>query len=314
MPAQRREVVRWLSLETFWGVTFVLPFVAVAAVFLLFPIGYSFFLSLRETTLYSPWSDQFADMKFVGFGNYAELVRDPVFWYSVLATGIYALMMIPTMVACSLALALLVGARLPGYKALRTAFFLPHVFDVFVVGLIWLLLYNPSGGLFSTLFGWLGVEWFAKNGFVDNPVTVLPSIAFAMVLKGMGFGMVLFITALNNIPESLFEAADIDGCNTRQKLFNVTIPLLRPMILFLVVTGMVGVLNAFTEFYAMTKATGGPAFSFFGATVQSGRVSGFHLYKMFDESFYGHASAMSFILLGFALVITAVNFRLLGRD
>jgi ABC-type sugar transport system permease subunit len=253
-------------------------------------------------------------MRWVGFGNYRDLLGDPVFWWSVIATGAYALLVIPASIAASLALALLVGTKLPGYRQLRTAFFLPHVFDVFVVGLIWLLLYNPTAGPFAALFRALGIDWFTKNGFVDNPVTILPAISFAMVLKGMGFGMVLFLTALNNIPESIFEAADIDGCTGWQKVRLVTIPLLRPMILFLVVTGLTGVLNAFSEFYAMTKATGGAAFSFFGATVQSARVTGFHVYKLFDDSFYGHAAAMSFILLGFGLAITAINFRVLGRE
>lgn len=300
--------------EAAWGLFFIAPFLAVAVVFLILPIGYSLYLSLHETSLYSNWFDSFSDMKWVGAKNYEELVHDTTFWYSLLATGIYALLLIPLQIAASLALALSIGSKLPGYKYLRAGFFLPHVFDVFVVGVIWLLLYNPTAGPLAALLEKLGIYWFTKNGFVDNPVTILPSIALAMILKGMGFGMVLFLTALNNIPDSIFEAADIDGCSPRQKLFRVTIPLLRPMILFLVVTGLVGVLNAFTEFYALTKATGGTAVRFMGTTVQAARVSGFQLFRYFDDSFYGHAAAMAFILLLIALVITAVNFKFLGGE
>lgn len=301
--------------DTLWGWLFIAPFLFVAAVFLVFPVGYSFYLSLRETGLYASWFDEFGGMKFVGLGNYIDLVRSPVFWYSLFATFIYAVLFIPAMIAASLALALtLSGTRLPGYRALRGLFFLPHVFDAFVVGVIWLLLFNPSSGPIAAFFRFFGIMWFTQNGFVDNPVTILPSIAFAMVLKTMGFGMVLFLTALNNIPEAIFEAADIDGASSRQKLFLVTVPLLRPMILFLSVTGLVGVLNSFTEVYALTNATGGPAFSFFGNTVQAARVSGFHMYRYFDESFYGHAAAMSFLLLTIALVIAFLNFRFLGRE
>jgi ABC-type sugar transport system permease subunit len=316
MDIQRNKVraARVLSHEALWGYFFVLPFVVVALVFLVFPIGYSFYLSFRETWLYSNWFDQFADMRFVGWRNYTELLHNPSFWYSLVATFVYALLLIPAQIVAALALALFLSTRLPGFRTLRAAFFLPHVFDVFVVGVIWLLLYNPTVGPFAALFRLFGVDWFAKHGFVDNPVTILPSIAFAMVLKGMGFGMVLFLTALNNIPESVFEAAEIDGANPRQKLFHVTLPLLRPMILFMSVTGLVGVLNGFSEFYALTKSTGGTAFSFFGNTVQSARVSGFFLYNQFDNAFYGHAAAMSFILLIIALVITWVNFRVLGRE
>ncbi|AXA35851.1 MAG: sugar ABC transporter permease [Candidatus Sumerlaea chitinivorans] len=311
-PKRSRPI--WLWYDTVWGYAFILPFLTVAVVFLVFPIGYSFYLSFRETWLYSSWFDQFADMRFVGLHNYLDLLRTPAFWWALLATFIYALLLIPAQIAAALGLALLLNTKLPGYRTLRAAFFLPHVFDVFVVGIIWLLLYNPTEGPLAALFRWFGIEWFTKHGFVDNPVTILPSIAFAMVLKGMGFGMVLFLTALNNIPESVFEAAEIDGANARQKLFYVTIPLLRPMILFMSVTGLVGVLNAFSEFYALTRSGGGAAFSFMGTTVQSARVSGFYLYQLFDNASYGHAAAMSFILLVIALVITWLNFRFLGKE
>lgn len=298
-----------------WGLFFIAPFLLVAAVFLFYPIGYSFYLSFRETTLYSSWFDQFAEMRFVGLGNYKALLSSPAFWYSVTATFIYGLLFIPGMIAASLFLAIsLSGTQSRVVRFCRSGFFLPHVFDVFVVGIIWILLFNPTQGPIATLLAWFGVDWFQKNGFVDNPYSLLPSVAVVMLLKSMGFGMILFIAALNNIPESVFEAADIDGCTAWQKLWRVTIPMLRPMILFIVVTSMVGILNGFTEFYALTKSTGGPALNFMGETVQSGRVAGFHLYRLFDESYYGAASAMSFILLVMALIITAINFRFLGRD
>lgn len=306
---------RFLSRDALWGYFFIAPFLLVAAVFLFFPVAYSFYLSLRETGLYASWFDEFGDMRFVGMANYRALLTSPVFWYSLAATGIYALLFIPASIAAALALALVLNdTKLRFRKVFRGLFFLPHVFDVFVVGIIWLLLYNPTAGPIAAFFRLLGIDWFTKNGFVDNPVTILPSIAFAMVLKGMGFGMVLFMAALNNIPESVFEAADIDGATGRQKLVHVTIPMLRPMILFLAVTGLVGVLNAFTEFYALTNATGGPGFSFFGHTVQAARVSGLHMYRLFDESFYGSAAAMSFLILLVALVVAWVNFRVLGKD
>lgn len=304
------------SSDAFWGYFFIAPFMLVALIFLLFPMGYSFYLSLREAGLYASWFDQFGEMKFVGLKNYITLVQSPVFWYSLLATAIYAILFIPTMIAAALALALILGGakQLPGYRTIRGLFFLPHVFDVFVIGVIWLLLFNPSAGPLASLLDWIGINWFSRHGFVDNPITVLPSIAFVMVLKTMGFGMILFLTALNTIPESIFEAAEIDGASSRQKLIHVTLPLLKPMILFLIITSLANILNAFTEFYALTNGTGGPSFSFWGETVQTARVSGFHLFRIFDAAFYGQAAAMSFILLLLALVVTALNFRLLGRS
>jgi ABC-type sugar transport system permease subunit len=287
--------------------------------FLVFPIGYSLLLSFHETTLVTAWADPFGTMVFVGLDNYYNLLSDVRFWWSVVAMMIYAIILIPSSILASLLLALAVNPKLPGYRALRSAFFLPHVFDVFIVGTIWLLIYNPGGLLSKLIAGFInqiglggptGVETVA---LLDNPYTVLPSIALAMLLKGMGFGMVLFVTALNNIPDSVFEAADIDGANEFQKFWYVTIPLLKPMILFQSVTGLMGVLNAFTEFYAMTNATGGTTVELLGNTVQVARVAGFHLFRFFSEQQYGHAAAMSFLLLILALMISFVQFRFLGE-
>jgi ABC-type sugar transport system permease subunit len=236
-----------------------------------------------------------------------------------MAMLIYAAIIIPTGIAASLFLALALHPKLGGYRALRSAFFLPHVFDVFIVGTIWLLIYNPAGILsaslaqLSHLSVFFGGQPVTSVALLDNPWTVLPAIAFAMLLKGMGFGMVLFVTALNNIPDSVFEAADIDGATPRQKLWHVTIPLLKPMILFQAVTGIMGTLNAFTEFYALTNATGGTSIQIMGDTVQVARVSGFHLFRYFNEQQYGHAAAMSFLLLILALIFTVIQFRFLGE-
>jgi ABC-type sugar transport system permease subunit len=305
--------------DQLWGWFFVAPFLILAGLFLVFPIGYSLLLSFHETTLVTAWADPFGTMVFVGLDNYYNLLSDVRFWWSVVAMMIYAIILIPSSILASLLLALAVNPKLPGYRALRSAFFLPHVFDVFIVGTIWLLIYNPGGLLSKLIAGFInliglggptGVETVA---LLDNPYTVLPSIALAMLLKGMGFGMVLFVTALNNIPDSVFEAADIDGANEFQKFWYVTIPLLKPMILFQSVTGLMGVLNAFTEFYAMTNATGGTTVELLGNTVQVARVAGFHLFRFFTEQQYGHAAAMSFLLLILALMISFVQFRFLGE-
>jgi ABC-type sugar transport system permease subunit len=305
--------------DQFWGWFFVLPFLVLAGVFLVFPIGYSLIISFFETTLVTAWANPFGTMAFVGLDNYSTLLTSPRFWWSVTAMLIYGAILIPTSIIASLFLALALNPKLAGYRALRSAFFLPHVFDVFIVGTIWLLIYNPSGILskglagLSGLLGFAGVPEVSSVALLDNPWTVLPAISLAMLLKGMGFGMVLFVTALNNIPDSVFEAADIDGASPAQKIWHVTIPLLKPMILFQAVTGLMGILNAFTEFYALTNATGGTTIQVFGDTVQVARVAGFHLYRFFNEQQYGHAAAMSFLLLILALVITFLNFRFLGE-
>lgn len=291
---------------------FLLPFLAVFAVFIGYPVFYSFYISLHSTGLFSDWYDRFGTMAYVGFKNYHIVLTDKLFWWSVVRTFQYALLTIFPSMALSLFLALLLNKKIRGLGIFRSGFFLPNVFDVYVVGVIWLFLYNPNGGFFVTLASKLGFNELAKDGFLNNPNLTLPCIALAMVLKGAGFGMVLFLTALNNISDSIFEAADVDGATYWQKLWHIIIPLLKPIILFLSITGLTGTLNAFGEIYAMTDGTGGASTTFLGTTVQSGRISGFHLFKTFDESNYGGAAAISFILLGIALVISWLNFKFLS--
>lgn len=312
---------------------YLLPFLAVFVVFIGYPLFYSFWISLHRVTLYSDFYDIFGTMDYAGIDNYRMVMSDPIFWWSVFLTFAYAALTIFPGIALSLALALLLNRSARGLGLMRSGFYLPNVFDLYVVGVIWLLIYNPNGGLFSSILIWAGdmvngflrlfseqflwqwPERFASRGVLNNPYTTLPSIAFAMVLKNAGFGMILFLTSLNNINQSIFEAADVDGASGWQKLFFITIPLLRPMILFLIITGMMGSLNAFAEIYAMTDDTGGTSVQVFGQTLQSARISGYHLYKVFDTSMYGQAAAISFILLIIALVISYINFKILNpRD
>lgn len=291
---------------------FLAPFMLVFAVFIGWPVVYSFWISLHRVTIYSDFYDLFGSMEYVGFANYTNLMSDVVFWWSVVLTFAYAILTIGGGLVLSLALALLLREARRGFGLLRAGFFLPNVFDIFVVGVIWLLLYNPNGGLISSMLDFAGAHSVSQRGVLNNPWLTLPAIAFAMILKNAGFGMVLFLTSLHNINPAIFEAAQIDGANRWQMLTKITIPNLRPIILFLMITGLVGSLNAFSEIYAMTDATGGSSIQVGDQTLQSARISAFHLFKLFNESMYGQAAAVSFILLAIALVISAINFKLLS--
>jgi ABC-type sugar transport system permease subunit len=156
-------------------------------------------------------------------------------------------------------------------------------------------------------------RYFAEQplGLLDNPVTVMPVIALVVVLKGVGLGMILFLTTIHQIPQSVYEAAEVDGASARQRTFLITLPLVRPIILFLSITGLMLTLNAFTEVYAMTFDRGGPPMEFMGETVRAAKLTGYYLYVNFRDQFYGRAAALSFILLAVALVISLANFALL---
>ncbi len=293
-------------------VPFLAPFLFVFAIFIGYPVFYSLWISLHQVTIYSDYYDIFGSMKFVGVENYVHVLQDPIFWWSVVLTFFYAIITIFFGMVMSLALALLLRREGKLHAILRGGFFLPNVFDIFVVGVIWLLLYNPNGGLVSKILELAGAESISKTGVLNNPWLTIPAIGFAMILKNAGFGMILFLTSLNNINSSIFEAADVDGASWWQKLVHVTLPMLKPIILFLTITGMVGSLNAFAEIFAMTDGTGGSSVQVMGRTLQSARISGFHLFMEFNETAYGVAAAISFVLLAIALLISFINFKLLS--
>lgn len=307
---------------------YLAPFLAVFAVFIAWPVVYSFWISLHRVTIYTDFYDLFNDMQWAGFANYYWVLSDPVFWWSVILTVIYAALTIFGGIALSLTLALALRRAKAGIGLMRAGFFLPNVFDIFVVGVIWLMLYTPRSGIVSQLLDTFGADALAERGVLATAWLTLPGIALAVILKNAGFGMVLFIVSLNNINPSVFEAADVDGASPTQKFKMITLPLLRPTILFLAITGLVVSLNSFGEIYAMTDAKGGGAIQFsdeapiytpegvghaaFGdATLQSAKISAFHLYKTFEESSYGRAAAISFVLLVIALMISWLNFKLL---
>ena len=304
--------------ETLIAYLFLAPFLIAFVVFLGYPIVYSLYLSFHETTVFTDWFNIFGDMRWAGFGNYSDLLfNDFEFWWSLYRTLIYALLMIPAQIVIGFFLAVLLREKLPGRDFFRGAYFMPHVLDVFVIGTIWVLIYSPNYGLLDVLLTRIGVDYFSSTGVLGNPWTALPAIAFALVLKSAGFGMILFLAAMSNIPESVYEAADIDGANFWQKHRHVTFPLVKPIILFLIITGLMGALNAFTEIYAMaaTKyAQGGPFIDAFGHTVGVTKVSGFYLYKTFEQGDYGRAAAMSFLLLIVAFTISVFNARLLRSE
>lgn len=293
---------------------FLAPFLAVFFVFLGYPVIYSFWLSFRDSTVYINWYQVFTDMEYVGLSNYTTLLADKNFWWSLLATFYYGILTIPTTIALSLALALLLNNEFKGKNFYRAGFFLPNILDLFVIGVVWLLIFSPKYGLLDVVFNKFGIQYFSSHSILGSPLTCLPAIAMAMVLKGAGFGMILFLAAIQNIPSSVYEAAEIDGASKAQQLRFITLPLLKPIILFMIITGTISCLTAFTEVYAMTINTGGPTIQLWGESLKSANLAGYYLYRNFVDGFYGKAAAISFVLLFIALGISLVHMKLLKTE
>lgn len=300
------------------SILFLSPFTILFIVFLLFPIIYSFYLSF--------WGSQkdfsLTNLEFVGLSNYINILgfhktatglkpNDPQFWWSLIVTILYGCISIPLGIGTSLGLAILLNNRLKGKEFFRSAFFLPNVLDMLVVGVIWALIYAPRYGVLAQISTFiLGNEnFFNTTGLLGSPYTALPAVVIAMVLKGAGFGMVLFLAALQNIPECIYEAADIDGATKWQQFRYITLPLLKPIIFFMVITGIISCLNAFTEIYAMTA--GGPQIVIGNETLGSTSVTGYYLYKQFESGKYGYAAAISYVILMLTIIITVIQQRLM---
>lgn len=298
------------SQDTAVAAGFLSPFMLLFGIFLIFPIFYSFYLSFFG----SPTDYSLTNLEFVGLANYKRIMTDFQFWWSLGVTALYGILSIPLGICASLALAMLLDNKLFGKSFFRSAFFLPNVLDMLVVGVIWTLIYAPKFGALAQITTWLMGEnnFFNTTGLLGSPMTALLAVVIAMVLKGAGFGMVLFLAALQNIPEAVYEAADIDGASEWQKFTRITVPLLQPIIVFMVITGVIGSLNAFTEIYAMTS--GGPQVVMGGETVGSTSVAGYYLFKQFDSGNYGYAAAISYMLLIITLGITWLQQRYVASN
>jgi multiple sugar transport system permease protein len=290
---------------------FLAPFLVVFGVFLAFPVFYSLYLALHQVPAQS--FDIFGGLQFVGLKNFATLFADVRFWWSVLMTLYYAALIIPSGIAASLLLALLLNNRLRFVAAYRSAFFMPYVLDMLVVGIVWTLIYSPHVGILNRIFETVGITTFAEKGFLGTTWSAMPSVVFANVLKGVGFGMILYLSAIQNIPRSLYEAAEIDGASNWQRFTSITLPLVKPITLFMVIIGTIAALNAFVDVYAMTS--GGPNVDVGGRALGATWVTGYYVFDTFYTQFrLGYAAAMSYVLLALTLIISLVNRRYLGSE
>jgi len=289
---------------------FLAPFLVVFAVFLVYPVFYSLYLALHQVPADS--FDVFGGLQFVGLRNFAKLFTDVKFWWSVLMTLYYAALIIPSGIAVSLALALLLNNRLRGVAIYRSAFFMPYVLDMLVIGIVWTLIYSPHVGILVRILETVGITAFSEKGFLGMSTTAMPSVVFANVLKGAGFGMILYLSAIQNIPQSLYEAAEIDGATPWRRFTSITLPLVKPITFFMVVIGTIGALNAFVEVYAMTS--GGPSVDVGGRALGATWVTGYYVFDTFYNQWrLGYASAMSYVLLALTMIVTLVNRRFLGE-
>lgn len=269
----------------------VAPTFIMFTIFFLFPLLYSFVLTFYD------WNGFSIDMIFVGFENYTNLFTDKGFINALKNTAIYTLTTVPLSVFISLVLSYILDENTKGYQALKGIYFLPHIVSLVAVGVVWSWIFLPDKyGLLNSVLQFFGIE--IKKWLAD-PNLAMVSLVIIGIWKSIGYNMVIFIAGLLSIPKSLYEAAQIDGANSLQKFFKVTLPLLKPTIFFVMVSSTI---YSLFQVFDIVKVTtdGGPI----GKT----EMLVTYLYKIgFERYEIGYASAIAFVLFILTIIITIIQ-------
>lgn len=245
----------------------------------------------------------YSAIRFVGLQNYLEVISDPTFIKAILNTLFYVVIGVPLVIIFSLSIALLINSgKSQLFKVFRVVYYMPSVTNVVAVAVVWGYLYNPSIGLLNFLLGKLqldGVPW------LTDPTMAKISLIILALRRGIGLNMIIFIAAIQGIPKTYYEAAQLDGANRWQQLTNITIPMLRYAIFFVSITTMIGSLQFFEEPFIMTN--GGPLDS-------TTSVSLFIYRNGFQLSHFGYAAAGSFVLFAAIIIVTLLQFRMQNKE
>ncbi len=274
-----------------------LPFTVLFLAFTLGPVLASFgmsFTDMRRADIRTPFG-----VNFVGLDNFVKLVEDPLFRKVTLNTLLYLVIGVPLTMAIALFVAVLLNRvnRLKGF--FRVGYYLPVVTSIVAVSVVWKFLLRDNGGLFNTVLSWVGVD---GPGWLDSTHLALPSLVVMAAWRNFGTLMVIFLAGLQTIPRELNEAAEVDGAGGWGSFRHITLPMLRPVLLFGAVITGVGYLQFFEEAFVMTH--GGP--------LDSTRSVTYYTFDQFGYGNFGYAAAASYLLFLAIVVLTFVQFRLLG--
>ena len=279
---------------------FLAPGLALFVIFIVLPMAYSFRISLYDWNVVRPERSVY-----LGLENYSEAINDPVFQRSVLNTLAYALVTVPAQLILGMSVAVLLNQKLPGQTFFRTLYYLPVITSWVIVTLLFEFLFNGQAGLINYLL--------QSAGIVDKPIRWLADEYLAMVpihllgiWKGLGWTAIVMLAGLQSIPETLYEAAAVDGANAWRRFWNITLPMMRPTLVFLIVVLTIGALNVYISGLLMTD--GGDPLD----------RTHFVLTLMYEETFenfeFGQGAAISYLLTAVVFIISLAQIRMLNRE
>nr|WP_179423620.1 sugar ABC transporter permease [Pedococcus badiiscoriae] len=279
--------------------TLALPFCLLFLVFTAWPVLQSLFMSFTDTKsrdLRSPFS-----VNVVGFDNFTKAFADPVFRKAALNTAYFVLIGMPLTLGIALAAAVALDKGITRFRsAFRLGFYLPVITSIVAVAVVWRFLLQQDFGLINTVLGWVGIP---GPNWLGDPNWAMPGLILMASWRNFGTAMIIFLAGLQGVPWVLHEAAAIDGAGAWQRFRHITLPMLRPTMLFVSVTTSIGYLQFFEEPFVMTS--GGPLNSTISMSM--------YTYKQFGFGNYGYAASMSYIIFVVIAIVAAIQFRLL-RD
>ena len=273
--------------DTSCGLLFILPAILGILIFIFIPIFCSFGLSFAKWDLLNP-------AVFVGFDNYKALFSDNLFYKILLNTIVFAVSVSVFGVIIPLILASILNAKIRGSEFFKSAYFLPFITPMVVIGIVWAWIFDPNIGFLSQILH-IHINWLYDSNFA------MPALIIVSVWKLIGYNMIIFLSGFSNISQNLFEAARIDGANPVQTFKNITVPLLSPTIFFVVIITAISSFQVFDLIYLMTE--GGP--------FDSTNVLVYAIYKNAFEYFnVGKASAIAYVLFTIILILTLIQWNL----
>lgn len=287
----RRNWREWLTF-----LAFVAPNLVLFVAFTYWPIVQTAYLSFHRWNLVAPQPE------WAGFSNYVALLGGADFWRVTFNTVIYAIVVVGVAQTCAFLLAVLLNAPLRGRALFRTLAFLPHVTATAAAALVWVVLLHPRFGPLAMAYSATGIE---GPNFLSSTVLALVAVIAVGIWREIGFAALFFLAGLQSLPTEIYESAAIDGARPWTRLRHVTIPLMSPVIFFLLVSGFIAAIKAFDIVAIMTE--GGPVYP-------SSSVYVYHLYKLAFRDFQsGIASAFAIIFFVSTVIFTAIQFRAAAR-
>ncbi|WP_404347956.1 sugar ABC transporter permease [Sutcliffiella horikoshii] len=274
---------------------FLVPGLIILGAFIFYPMLHAIWLSFTNYNIVN-------DAEFIGLENYQALFEDPLFWKVLGQTLLYLIIVVPALVVLPIFLAILVNKQIKGIGFFRSAYYIPVVTSMVVVGIAWKWVYADQGVL-NYILDSLGVISAPVNWLTSTSTSIF-AVMIVTIWKGLGYYMVIYLAGLQSIPDDLYEAADIDGASKWKQIWHITVPLLMPSIMIVTIMSSISAMKVFEEIYVMTG--GGP--------LNSSKTLVFYIYQeAFEKLQMGYASAAGVVLFLITLIFSIINIKFMNK-